>query len=406
MKEDRQKRQPILAEFVTGMALMMSLVALAIDAMLPALPAIGRELEVSGANEPQLVISMLFLGLAGSMLVFGPLSDSFGRKPVIYAGFAIFMVGCLMSIFATSFTMMLIGRLLQGIGAAGPRTVTIALVRDRYEGRAMARIMSLIMGVFILVPVFAPAIGQGIMLMTHWRGIFVMFLALSVISCVWFWLRQPETLPADQRRRFSVLRVALAVRETCTNRIAAGYTLTAGLIFGGFIGYLTTAQQIFQGQYEVGERFPIYFAVVALSLGAASFSNARLVMRYGMRQLTQWSLIAVSIISIVFFVIALSEAGDPPFWSFMAYLLSAFFFVGVVFGNFNALAMEPLGHIAGSASAVIGSLTLFISLTLGTLIGQAYDGSILPLVGSFAALGVASTIVMGLIERGRHRGSS
>ncbi len=202
------------------------------------------------------------------------------------------------------------------------------------------------------------------------------------------------------------MRVALAVRETCINRIAAGYTLTAGLIFGAFIGYLTTAQQIFQVQYGVGEDFPIYFAVVALSLGAASFSNARLVMRYGMRQLTQWSLVAVSAISIVFFALALSAAGDPPLWAFMAYLLSAFFFVGFVFGNFNALAMEPLGHIAGSASAVIGSFTLFISLLLGTLIGQAYDNSVLPLVGSFAVLGIASTVVMYFVERGKQQRAS
>jgi DHA1 family bicyclomycin/chloramphenicol resistance-like MFS transporter len=218
---------------------------------------------------------------------------------------------------------------------------------------------------------------------------------------MWFWLRQPETLPANKRRPFSLLRVALAIRETCTNRIAAGYTLTAGLIFGAFIGYLISAQQIFQDQYAVGDDFPIYFAVIALSLGAASFSNARLVMHFGMRRLTRWSLAAVSGVSVIFLVVALASAGDPPLWALMVFFVVGFFFIGFIFGNFNALAMEPLGHIAGAASSVIGSITLFISLLLGTLIGQSYDGTVLPLVGGFAVLGIASTIVVGLIERGR-----
>jgi DHA1 family bicyclomycin/chloramphenicol resistance-like MFS transporter len=396
-----ERRQPGMTEFVVGMALMISLVALSIDAMLPALPAIGGELGVTDANDAQLVVSMLFLGLAASMMVFGPLSDCFGRKPVIYVGFAVFIVGCLLSIFATSFTVMLIGRLLQGIGAAGPRTVSIALVRDRFEGRAMARIMSLIMSVFILVPVFAPAIGQGIMTVVHWRGIFVVLLGLALLSLAWFWLRQPETLPADKRRTFSLLRIALAIRETCTNRIAAGYTLMAGLIFGAFIGYLISAQQIFQVQYDVGEDFPIYFAIIAVSLGVASFSNARLVMRFGMRRLTHWSLIASTLASMIFLGVAMSVDGQPPLWSLMVYFVVTFFFVGFVFGNFNALAMEPLGHIAGAASAVVGSLTLFISLILGTLIGQSYDGTVLPLLDGFAALGLASVLVMTLIERNR-----
>jgi DHA1 family bicyclomycin/chloramphenicol resistance-like MFS transporter len=401
VKAERELRQPGKTEFVAGMALMISLVALSIDAMLPALPAIGVELGVAEANDAQLVVSMLFLGLAASMMIFGPLSDSFGRKPVIYAGFAVFIAGCLMSIFASSFTMMLIGRLLQGIGAAGPRTVSIALVRDRFEGRAMASMMSMIMGVFILVPVFAPAIGQVIVVIAHWRIIFVVLLVLATVSFLWFWLRQPETLPAAKRRPFSVLRVALAIRETCTNRFAAGYTLTAGLIFGAFIGYLISAQQIFQVQYAVGEDFPIYFAVIALSLGAASFSNARLVMHFGMRRLTRWSLISVSAVSVAFLGVALATAGDPPLWALMAYLVVAFFFIGFIFGNFNALAMEPLGHIAGAASSVVGSMTLFISLLLGTVIGQAYDGTVLPMAVGFAVLGVASTVVVGLIERGR-----
>ena len=204
MSAEQSRAPPGSGEFVARVALMISLVALSIDAMLPALPAIGAELGVRQANDAQLVISALFLGLAIAQMVYGPLSDSFGRKPVIYAGFAIFIAGCLLSILASGLEVMLLGRFLQGIGAAGPRIVTMALVRDQYSGRAMARIMSLAMAVFIMVPVLAPAIGQAILLVAHWRAIFGMLLAVALIALVWFALRQPETLPPARRAPFSL----------------------------------------------------------------------------------------------------------------------------------------------------------------------------------------------------------
>ncbi len=390
--------RPGRGEFVVLIALMISIVAMAIDAMLPALGQIGEDMGVAGGNRQQLVVTFLFLGLALSQIVFGPLSDSFGRKPVIYAGFIIFMIGCVMSIVATSFWVMIAGRLLQGIGAAGPRIVTLALVRDRFAGREMARLMSLVMTVFILIPVFAPIIGQGIMIVTHWRGIFVMFLVLSAIAFVWFWARQPETLAPEKRSKLSAGRIARAFRETLTNRTALGYTMTAGLIFGAFVGYLVSAQQIFQVTFGVGEAFPLYFALSAGALGFASITNARLVMRFGMRPLTGTALAAASLLSIVFLVVVVLADNHPSLWATMVYIVMTFFFVGFVFGNFNALAMEPLGHIAGSASSVIGSVTMFISLALGTLIGQLYDGTVLPLVAGFAILATVSFAVMTWVE--------
>ncbi len=379
---------------------MISLVAMSIDAMLPALREIGEELGAQRANDAQLILSALFLGLAFGQVIYGPISDSTGRKRPIYAGFALFILGCLLSVAATSFAMMLAGRFLQGLGAAGPRVVAIALVRDQYEGRAMARIMSLVMGVFILVPAVAPAMGQAILLVAHWRAIFGMLLGLALISLVWFAMRQPETLAHSRRAPFSVLRIGRAIRETCTHRTAIGYTVAAGLIFGAFIGFLISAQQIFQGQYGLGKLFPLYFAVLALSLGSASWVNARLVMRLGMRRLSGVALVALSGLSLAFFGIVVAAAGDPPLWALMAYLMTAFFCIGILFGNFNALAMEPMGHIAGVAASVVGSLTTFISLLLGTVIGQAYDGTVLPLVGGFTVLGLASFAVMRWTERG------
>ena len=394
-------RRPRYGEFVALVALMTSMVALSIDAMLPALTTIGAELGARQANDAQLILSALFLGLALAQMIYGPLSDSVGRKPAIYLGFALFIAGCLLSALATSFNAMLVGRFLQGIGAAGPRIVTIAIVRDQYEGRAMARIMSSVMAVFILVPALAPGLGQIILLVASWRAIFGMFLGVAVIAVVWFALRQPESLLPARRASFSLRRIAGAVREVCAHRVALAYTIAAGLIFGALVGYLTSAAQIFQGQYGLGERFPLYFAVLALAIGLASYVNSRLVMRYGMTLLSGAAVTGLAGLSLGFFGIALAAAGDPPLWSLMAYLVPAFFCMGILFGNFNALAMEPLGHVAGVAASVIGSLTTFISLLLGTLIGRSYDGTVLPLVGGFAILGLAAAALMRWAERGR-----
>ena len=389
-----------LGEFVALLGLVTSLVALSIDAMLPALAVIGNDLGVTEANDNQWILSSVFLGFAVGQIFYGPASDSVGRKPAIYVGLLLFIIGCVLSLFATSFTTMLIGRFLQGLGAAGPRIVTMALVRDLYQGSAMARIMSFVMSVFILVPVFAPALGQALLLVAHWRAIFASFLLLAFIAFTWFALRQPETLAIEQRVKFSLRTIAKGVVETCRNRTAFGYTITAGLIFGAFIGFLISVQQILQVQYALGVQFPLYFAILATALGSASFVNAKLVMRFGMRRLSAIALILLSIFAVVFLLIAYLLSGHPPLWSLMTYLLASFFCLGLLFGNFNALAMEPLGHIAGVAAAVIASITTFISLVLGALIGQSYNGTILPLVGGFACLGIAALLVMGWIEKG------
>jgi DHA1 family bicyclomycin/chloramphenicol resistance-like MFS transporter len=276
--------------------------------------------------------------------------------------------------------------------------VTVALVRDQYQGRAMARVMSFVMAVFILVPVIAPSIGQGILIVAHWRAIFGLFLALALIAFTWFALRQPETLLPNRRIPFSLERIVRAIREIVTNRVAFGYTLTAGLALGAFLGYLNSAQQIFQEQYGLGRLFPLFFGALALALGSASFANGRLVMRYGMRRLSTWASLSVVGLSLIFLPIAYALSGQPPLWALMAYLLATFFGIGILFGNLNALAMEPLGHIAGVGAAVVGALSTFISMLLGTLIGQSYDGTILPLVGGFAILSAASVLVMRWVE--------
>ncbi len=368
--------------------------------MLPALPAIGADLGVRHDNDVQLVISALFLGFAVAQMIYGPVSDSFGRKPAIYAGFGIFIAGCLLSILARGLEVMLLGRFLQGIGAAGPRIVTIALIRDQYTGRAMARIMSLAMAVFIMVPVLAPGIGQGILLAAHWRAIFGLLLAVALIALTWFALRQPETLPPARRTPFSLSSVAAAVRETFSHRAAFGYAVMAGLILGSFLGYVISAPQIFLSQYHTGGTFALYFGLLAACIGAAMLVNSRLVMVWGMRLLCRLALTTACAVSVLFFVWAWAVAGHPPLWALLAYLGVAFFCNGILFGNLNAMALEPLGHIAGVASAAVGSLTTLLSLACGTLIGRSFDGTVLPLVGGFAGLGLAALAVMRWAETG------
>jgi DHA1 family bicyclomycin/chloramphenicol resistance-like MFS transporter len=398
MSEDNRKG-PGFREFVALMAMMMSLVALSIDTTLPALPAIGRDLGAAGVNASQLVISLLFLGFAVGQIFYGPLSDSAGRKPTVYLGFGLLILGTMLSLTARNFSVMLIGRFLQGLGVAGPRTITLALVRDQYEGRTMARVMSFVMTVFILVPIVAPALGQGILILADWRAIFGFYLSLVLVVSIWFGVRQTETLVTSDRIPFSWLRIGAAVREVLRTRIALGYTVAGGLVFGAFIGYLTSAQQIFQQQYGLGRMFPLFFGIIALSIGCASFVNAKLVMHHGMRALSIRSLIAVSALSILFLPVALGWSGHPPLWILMGYLSIVFFGIGILFGNLNALAMQPLGHIAGTGAAVVGFLSTLFSILLGTIIGQSYNGTVVPLVIGFAFLGTASLLVVYAIER-------
>ncbi|MHA1570175.1 MAG: multidrug effflux MFS transporter [Alphaproteobacteria bacterium] len=381
------------------MALLISLTALSIDAILPALPAIGADLGLARPNDTQLLISAVFFGLAGGQIFYGPLSDSFGRKKAMYLALILYMGGTLIAIAAADFSMLLVGRFVQGIGAAGPRIITMALVRDQHKGAAMARIMSFIMAVFILVPVVAPALGQVVLLLAGWRAIFWGFLVLAAIASAWFALRQPETLTDDRRVPFSISRIALAVREVCTHPIALGYTIAAGFVFGAFIGFLLSAQQILQQQYALGIQFPLYFAILSLGLGAAAVTNAKLVLRYGMQFLCHWSLVVLCTLSIMFFAIAFALAGHPPFFALIAYLLLALFCFGILFSNFNAMAMEPLGHIAGVGASVVASLTTFMSLFSGTVIGQSYNGTVLPLVAGFALLGLASLATTRWVAR-------
>lgn len=374
------------AEFIALAAFMMSVFALSVDVMIPALALIGNDLGLNSANETQYIVTTLLLGMAIGQLFYGPLSDSVGRKPAIYAGLAVFIAGSIICLVATDFPTMLAGRFMQGLGAAGPRIVTMALVRDQYVGPAMARVMSIIITVFITAPIVAPFIGQGILLVAEWRFIFVLLLLLGVAVLAWFTLRQPETLDKEARRPFALRPIAAAMLETLTTRAAIGHTIASGFAFGAIFGYINSARQIFQDIYAVGDYFPFYFSGLAVAVGAATIANSRLVATIEMRTLCRLSALAQAVMSIAYFAVAYVDGGVPPLWSMMLYLAAMFFCLGILFGNLNAMAMAPLGHIAGAGASVVGFTGLFIAAILGMFIGQYFDGTLLPLVGGFAAL--------------------
>lgn len=388
-----------LGEFVVMLAFMISIVAMATDIMLPALSVMGEDLRVGDPNDIQLVVSSLFVGFSIGQLIVGPLSDAYGRRPVIFVGYVVFIVGCLLSIFAADLTVMLVGRVLQGLGAAAPRIVSISLVRDGYAGRAMARVMSIIMSVFILVPAIAPSIGQGVIFVLPWQYTFVVLLAMAAIAALWFGSRQPETLAMEKRRALSLGGLLAGCVEILSIRTVLGYTIATGFVFGAFLSYLGASRQIFQDTLNAGEMFAIYFGVAALALGAASLLNSMLVMRLGMRLLTHSALVALVLLSGVFFAVFYAFDGQPSLSLFMTWQLAGFFCVGILFGNLNALAMEPLGHIAGLGAALVGSISTFISLPFGWLIGRMYDGTVLPLVGGFFLLGLSALIAARWTER-------
>lgn len=386
------------AEFVSLMALYVALMAVSIDMILPALSLIGKEFGIIEENKTQYVIGILFLGFALGQMIYGPIADSFGRKFTIYIGLVVLILGDIMSITATSFNILLIGRFLQGFGAASPRITSIAIIRDLYEGREMARVMSFIMVIFIVIPVLAPAVGQILLLISGWRIMFVIFLIAALIATIWTYFRLPETLKSEDIRPFKMSEIWHDFSEVLSNKITIGHTICSGLVFGALIGYVTSARQIFQDYFGLGKLFPLYFAIVALSFGASSAVNSMIVRRYGMKLICHHALIAMITIALLFIVVAHFQFGQILLWEFMIFILITFFGVGLLFGNLSALAMEPMGHIAGIASAVVGSVSTGISAIVGTLIGQFYNNSLMPMVIGFLLLSSVSLIVQRWVD--------
>ena len=387
-----QEQSTFRLEFVALMASLMSIVALSIDALLPALPEISSSLGVTNTIDNQLLITLIFLGIGCGQLVFGPLSDSFGRKPIVYAGFIIFIIASIICLTTNSFEMMLFGRVLQGIGLASPRTMSISMVRDSYHGDYMAKILSIVVMVFILVPVIAPTLGQLLLNYYDWKAIFYANLGFGLFVMIWFWLRQEETLPKTKRIKFSSHLFWDGVKEFFKYKDAIGFTLISGFITGSFIVYLSTSQQIFEQQYDLADLFPYIFASLAVSVGMATYLNSRLVVQYGARRIAFIAAIGYTLISLLY-VMLFWSGNNPGISILIGFFALQFFAVGLLFGNLRALAMEPLGHIAGIGAAINGFISTVMAVPIANYIGGFVNTSVLPLFIGFTVFGLLSVLV-------------
>lgn len=386
-------------ELVAITAAVMALNALAIDMMLPALGAIGDELRAPTDNDRQLVVVVYVLGNGVAQLVFGPIVDRFGRRPALLWALGAYVAGSVLSVFAGSFALLLAARAFQGVATAATRVASVAIVRDLCSGRRMAEVMSLAITIFMAAPILAPGFGQLVLFAAPWRGIFIVLLAYGAVIWLWAYLRVPETLATDKRAPLNLARIGAAYAEFLSNRISAGYTLAAALCFGALFGYISASEQIFVETFDLGARFPLAFAMVAAALGAATLLNSRIVSRFGMRRLSHGAVIVFVLANL--FHLAVASGGDESFPVFMAFMMVSFFCLGLIGSNMAALAMEPMGHIAGAAAAANGFAGTTLAGFLGGLIARQYDGTTTPIVAGFAALGLAALGVIIVTERGR-----
>lgn len=389
---------PGFREFVVLMAGLMSLNALAIDSMVPALPAIGEALGVASDNQRQLVVGIYMLGFGLTQLVYGPLADRFGRRPVLLGALGLYVGFALLCAMAASFTLLLAARAANGAAAAASRVLVVSIIRDRYEGAAMAQLLSLVYLVFLVMPVVAPTFGQLTLTVAPWRWIFIGLATVGAIMLAWAAARLPETLHPEYRRPFSLAATAAGARETLTNRQSIGYTLAFTLMLGALIGYISSIQQIVFDVFHRPELIALSFVGIALPMAAASAFNARLVGRIGTRRIAHAGLGLFTGLSALHLAVAGTGEGLAWFIAMQGAIMASF---SLSSANMGALAMQPLGAIAGTASSVQGTITTIGGALIGIAIGQSFDGTVIPMVGGYLGLGAAALVILLVTERGR-----
>lgn len=385
-------------EFVALMAALMSIVALAIDAILPAISNIGEAIQSYDSTDNQLLVTMIFLGLGVGQLFFGPISDSFGRKPVVYLGFSIFLVASIICLIAPSLEIMVVGRILQGIGLSAPRTISISIIRDTYHGDYMAKVMSFVTAFFILVPVVAPAIGKLILDAAGWQAIFYVQMVFVFVVALWFWKRQEETLHPEYKIPFTRHVFVDGLKEFMKYKETIAFTLISGLVTGAFLVYLSSAQHIFEDQYALKEVFPYIFAGLAISIGMSTFLNGTLVMRFGMRKLSLMATIVFCLVALTYTLLFLNSP-NPSIYILVGFLSIQFFCLGFMWGNFRSIAMEPIGHIAGIGAAINGFISTVLSIPIATFIGEFVKNSVWPLFAGLAICGMCALAIFLLVHR-------
>ena len=390
--------RPGFREFVVLMASLMALNAFAIDAMVPALPAIGEALNVLDDNERQLVVSSYVFGFGTTQLLYGPLSDRFGRKPVLLVSLVLYIGFALLSAIAASFSLLLAARASQGAAAAATRVLVVSIVRDRFEGAAMARLMSLVFLVFLVIPVIAPAFGQVVLLFASWRWIFLGLAIFAAVIFIWSLVRLPETLHPEARRPLSARAIWDGTRETLTNGQSLGYTLAFMLMMGALMGYINSIQQIVFDVFGRPDLIALAFAGVAGPMAVASWLNSRLVERIGTRRIAHLGLILFTLLAALHLVLDGLGESMTGFVVMQGLTMASF---GLASANFGALAMQPLGHVAGTASSVQGTIGTIGGAMLGLIIGQSFDGTTIPLVAGFLIAGALGLAIVLWTEGGR-----
>ncbi|MEN5362233.1 multidrug effflux MFS transporter [Brevundimonas intermedia] len=393
------KKELGFVEFVCLIALMMALNALAIDSMLPALPHIGADLNVATDNDRQWVVTAYLLGFGGAQLFYGPLADRFGRKPVLLFGVGVYVVFSLLATLAPTFDTLILARIGQGLGSACTRVLAVSIVRDRYEGRTMARVMSFSFLVFLGVPILAPSLGQLIMLVGPWRWIFAGLGLIGVALIVWATLRLPETLKPEDRLPIQFKRLTAAYKIALTDRTAVGYTLAMTAITGALFGFINSSQQIFADVFHAEAAFPAIFALIAGGIAVASIVNARLVVKLGSRKISHTALIGFTAISAIHAGVAIS--GHESIWTFAVLQTLTMFCFGLLAGNFGAMAMETMGKIAGTAASIQGFISTIVGSLLGFAVGQQFNGTTIPMSVGFTVFGLIALGCVLFAERGR-----
>lgn len=359
----------------------MALIAIAIDLVLPAFPDVRSAFDMpSDSTEVGWIITVFFLGISVGPWLFGPASDRFGRRPMLFASLGLYIVGGILSILATSWPLLIAARFVWGVGAAGPRTLTSAMVRDRFEGDRMARLMSFIMAVFLIVPIVAPAIGAGLIAILPWRSVFVLPVVIAVFMGVWA-LRLPETLPVERRRPFTWKSIGSAAREVFSNRTTLSFMFANMFTYAILTAYLGASEVIMEDVYEHGEWFPLFFGALGVAFALNSLNNARRVKNVGLNQHLRRSVHFGSAAALVFVVVSFTNGGKPNFWLFsiaLALLIPVAQGLGPLA---NTAAMTPLPHIAGTASSIITTITTAGGALLGGLANSTFDGTVRSFAG-------------------------
>lgn len=386
-------------ETVALLAGLMALNAFAIDAMIPALPTIGHELGVMVENRQQLVVLAYFLGFGLGQIFWGPLADRFGRKPILAIGVALYTVFALLCGVAGSFELLIAGRVAMGASAAVTRVLVMAMVRDLFEGEAMARVMSLVFMAFMLVPVLAPNIGQGILLVAPWRAIFLVLAGYGAIMWLWSFAKLPETLHPEFRRKLSIGQIGQAVRAAARDRLSIGYTMALTAVFGGLTAYISSIQQIIFDVFDEASLIGLVFASIAAPMAVASWCNASVVGRFGLRRVGHAGLLGFVAVTTVHTLVA--EVAAEPLWLFVILMGLTFAAFAFTTSNFGTLAMTNMAPIAGTASSFQGVTGTIGGTLIGLGIGQAFDGTQLPFLTGLAVCGAIGLAIVLWTERGK-----